>query len=126
LSGNKIALAGTIPPGDNDGLGLYVKDFQAHELMPIPVVSVMSVLEWRRRPRTGLVYPVLVIEQWERVPDKYRETHQEILMSAFRDRTGKLELPFPTDQELPLGDPFPEEETGATVHDITSKGANGA
>jgi len=98
----KITLSGALPADHNDGLKMHAKDFLENPREARLVVAVLSTRKRNEDVDKDLYYPALQIRHWELVPDKHKAKVAKALSDAFADRTGKVELPYPDGQEIPM------------------------
>ena len=101
-SPQKITLSGALPADHNDGIKIYAKDFLENPREARLVVAVLSTRKRTEDVDKGIEYPVIQIRHWELVPDKHKAKVAKALADAFADRTGKVELPYPDGQAVPM------------------------
>ena len=119
----KITLSGALPADHNDGLKLYAKDFLENPREARLVVAVVSTRKRNEDIDKDITYPVLQIRHWELVPDKHRAKVAKALSDAFADRTGKVELPFPDGEPIPMDFDGDDEFANSVEEEENADGA---
>lgn len=107
---SRITLSGTMPQEITNGLAPHAKDFIENPLKVVTVVCQVTVQKITEKPETNEVYPTLRIQHWEIVLPEDQPAVAKALANALGARTGAAELPFETGTEIPVREPFPEED----------------
>lgn len=106
----KITLSGAMPGDNNNGLAPHSKDFLQNPLKIVTVIAQVAVSKITEKPETNEVSPTIRVHHWEIVLPEDLPAVAKALGNAFGQRSGALELPFEDGAEIPVREPFPEED----------------
>jgi len=106
----KITLSGAMPGDNNNGLAAHSKDFLEDPLKIVTIVAQVAVSKITEKPETNEVSPTIRVHHWEIVLPEDQPAVAKALGNAYGRRSGAMELPFETGTQIPVREPFPEED----------------
>lgn len=97
---SEIKLAGALPKGSSNGLGVIVQDLCDHPDHLRVVLAVVDVKDVVTNTDTGEVVPTLRIRAIEAITGHDKTAARRLMDRAKEQRTGRPMLPLDTEDEL--------------------------